>query len=120
MGRGEAKIAERRVEEGVPLRTGVRSFVPGTAQPLGDARDVAQQPPLLEGQVAIEDQNLQVVRDGKAERTEIVQNAFKTVKGVKEALPRPASKGARLANETGFSADWDARVQGGGVDSKRI
>jgi hypothetical protein len=32
-----------------------------------------------------------------------VRNAFKTVKGVEEALPRPASKGARLANETGFS-----------------
>jgi hypothetical protein len=116
--RGEAKIAERRVEEGVPLRTGVRCFVPRTAQPLGDARDVAQQPPLLEGQVAVEDPKLQVVRDGKAERTKIVQNTFKTVKGVEEALPRPASEGASLVNEAGFSADWDACVQGGGVVRK--
>jgi hypothetical protein len=116
--RGEAKIAERRAEEGVPLRTGVRRFVPRTAQPLGDARDVAQQPPLLEGQVAVEDPKLQVVRDGNAERTKNVQNEYKTVKGVEEALPRPASKGARLVNETGFSADRDARVQGGGVVRK--
>ncbi len=82
----------------MPLRTGVWRFVPRTAQPLGDARDVAQQPPLLEGQVAVEDQELQVVRDGMAERTNIVQNAFKTVKGVEEALPRPTSKGACLVN----------------------
>ena len=98
----------------MPIRAGVRR----TAQPLGDARDVAQQPPLLEGQVAVEDPKLQVVRDGKAERTKIVRNAFKTVKSVEEALPRPASKGASLVNETGFSADRDARVQGGGVVRK--
>jgi hypothetical protein len=116
--RGEAKIAEQRVEEGVPLRAGVRRFVPRTAQPLGDARDVAQQPPLLEGQVAVEDPKLQVVRDGKAGRTKIVQNAFKTVKGVEEALPRPATKGISLVYETGFSADRDARVQDGGVVRK--
>ncbi len=52
---------------------------------------------------------MQVVRDGKAERTKIVQNAFKTMKGVEEALLRPASKGARLVNETGFSTDRDLR-----------
>ncbi len=125
MGRGEAKIAERReeVQEGVPLRAGVRRFIRATrrkrtAQPLGDARDVAQQLPLLKGQNAVEDQKLQVVRDGKAERAKIMQNAFKTVKGVEEALPTPASKGSSLVNETGFSTDWDARVQGGGVVRK--
>ncbi len=85
MRRGEAKIAERRAAEGVPLRTGVRCFVPRTDQPLGDARDVAQQPPLLKKQAAVEDQKLHVVRDGNAERTKIVQNAFKTVKDIEEA-----------------------------------
>ncbi len=59
------------------------------------------------------------MRNEEAERTEIVQNAFETVKGVEEALLRPASKRARLVNETGFSADWDARAQGGGVVRKR-
>ncbi len=102
----------------MPLRTGVRRFIPRTAQPLGNARDIAQQPPLLEGQVAVEDPKLQFVRDGKAERTKIVQIAFKTMKGVEEALPSPASNGACLVNETGFSADRDARVQGGGVVRK--
>ncbi len=61
---------------------------------------------------------MQVVRDGKAERTKIAQNAFKKVESVEEALRRPASKGASLLNETGFSADRDARIQGGGVVRK--
>ncbi len=99
----------------MPLRAGV---VSRTAQSLGDVRDVVQQPPLLKGQVAVMDPKWQVVRDGKAERTKIVQNAFKTVKGIEEALPRPASRGARLLNETGFSTDLDAHVQGGGVIPK--
>ncbi len=61
---------------------------------------------------------MQDVRNGKAERAKIVQNAFKTVQGVEEALPRPASKGACLVNETDFRTDRDARVQGGGVVRK--
>ncbi len=97
----------------MPVRAGVRRFVPRTAQPLGDARDVAQQSPLLERQVVVKGPKLQVVRDEKAERTKIVQNKFKTVnlKGVEEALPRPASNGASLVNETGFSADRDLRFK---------
>ncbi len=65
---------------------------------------------------------MQVVRTGEAERTEIVQNAFTTLKGIEvcrfeEALPRPASNEARLVDETGF--DWDARIQGGGAVRKQ-
>ncbi len=70
---------ERRVEEVVPLRAGIRRFDPRTAQMLDDAKDIDQQSPLLMGRVVTEeDLKLQVVRNGKAERTEIVQNTFKT------------------------------------------
>ncbi len=87
-------------------------------RPNRSATPKTQQLPFLERNVAVEDQTLQVVRDGKAERSKIVQNVFNTVKGVEEALPRPASKRASLVNETGFSADRDARVQGGDVIRK--
>ncbi len=66
----------------------------------------------------VKNPDFQVVGDENAERTKIVQNVFKTVKGVEEALPRPASKKASLVNETGFIADRDARVQGGDVIQK--
>ncbi len=103
----------------MPLRAGVRRFVSWTAQTFGDARDFSQKPLLLEGQIAIKDQTLHVVRDGEAKRTNLVQNEFKAVNGVEEASPRPASKGTCLVDVTGFSDDRDARVQDGGVVCKR-
>ncbi len=41
---------------------------------------------------------MKIVRDGEAERTEVVQKLFKRVKGIEEKLLRPAAKGARLVN----------------------
>ncbi len=50
---------------------------------------------------------MQFVRNGEAQRTKVVH---KKVKGIKEALLKPLSKGARLVTEIGYCTDRDARV----------